>query len=214
MPAPLLPPILPPAQSASRPQPPLTQARGPVGESFARLLAEVIGSRSRRPLAPQAGSSDSNSLLTLPWGFGFAPVEEVITATLIKLIEGLQAGPASPLRAVPTGLPVAGAISQAYRSGHRAMDIAVPVGTPVRATGTGRVLYAGWNNEGYGNLVILENGPYRTYYAHLDRLLVRPGEGIEAGAIVGLSGNTGNSTGPHLHYEVRLNGAQVMPDIA
>ena len=94
------------------------------------------------------------------------------------------------------------------------MDIAVPVGTPVRATGTGRVLYAGWNNEGYGNLVILENGPYRTYYAHLDRLLVRPGEGIEAGAIVGLSGNTGNSTGPHLHYEVRLNGAQVMPDIA
>jgi murein DD-endopeptidase MepM/ murein hydrolase activator NlpD len=170
-------------------------------------------------------------LLTLPWGFGFAPVEDVIAATLIKLIERLQAGPAlrlrsepalslpkgqafSPLRAVPTGLPVAGAISQAYRSGHRAMDIAVPVGTPVRATGAGKVLYAGWNNEGYGNLIILENGPYRTYYAHLDRLLVKPGEGIEAGAIVGLSGNTGNSTGPHLHYEVRLNGDQVMPDIA
>ena len=214
MPAPLLPSHLAPTGSASNSQASPALARGTAGESFARLLAEVIDSRSRPPLAPLSGSGETNSLLTLPWGSGFSPVEDVIAATLIKLIEGLQASPASPLHALPNGLPVAGPISQHYHAGHGAVDIAVPVGTPVKATGSGKVLYAGWNTEGYGNLVILENGPYRTYYAHLDRLLVKPGEGVEAGAIVGLSGNTGNSTGPHLHYEVRLNGARVMPDIA
>ncbi|GAP07931.1 membrane proteins related to metalloendopeptidases [Anaerolinea thermolimosa] len=57
--------------------------------------------------------------------------------------------------------------------------------------------------QGYGNLVIVENGPYRTYYAHLSEIPVRMGEHVSRGDVVGLSGNTGNSTGPHLHYEIR-----------
>jgi murein DD-endopeptidase MepM/ murein hydrolase activator NlpD len=69
----------------------------------------------------------------------------------------------------------------------------------------GRVILAGWNNQGYGNLVIVENGEYRTYYAHLSSIPVSVGDEVKAGTVIGLSGSTGNSTGPHLHYEIRKN---------
>ena len=111
----------------------------------------------------------------------------------------------------PQGMPIDGYLTQSSRAGHQALDFGAPVGTPVRATMTGRVTYAGWNNDGYGNLVILENGAYQTYYAHLSEIPVSVGQRVEAGQIVGLSGNTGNSTGPHLHYEVRMNGRTVDP---
>jgi len=75
----------------------------------------------------------------------------------------------------------------------------------VKSTMAGKVVYAGWNDEGYGNLVIVENGPYRTYYAHLSSIPVQVGDQVSAGSTIGLSGNTGNSTGPHLHYEIRYN---------
>jgi murein DD-endopeptidase MepM/ murein hydrolase activator NlpD len=75
----------------------------------------------------------------------------------------------------------------------------------------GKVVYAGWNNQGYGNLVIVQNGQYRTYFAHLSKFKVKAGDTIQAGSEVALSGNTGNSTGPHLHYEVRRNGTQLNP---
>ena len=75
----------------------------------------------------------------------------------------------------------------------------------------GRVVYAGWNDQGYGNLVIIENGPYRVYFAHLSKIPVKVGEKVTAGTIIGYSGNTGNSTGPHLHYEVRKNGYAIDP---
>ena len=109
---------------------------------------------------------------------------------------------------------MAGPVSQSAHAGHQAMDLAVPVGTPVRATMDGQVAFAGWNTEGYGNLVIVENGAYRTYYAHLDSLPVAAGQQVTAGQIVGLSGNTGNSTGPHVHYEVRLNGTPIDPGLS
>jgi murein DD-endopeptidase MepM/ murein hydrolase activator NlpD len=75
----------------------------------------------------------------------------------------------------------------------------------------GKVVYAGWNDDGYGNLVIVENGPYRTYFAHLSKIPVDLGQQVRAGSVIGLSGNTGNSTGPHLHYEVRKNGQHINP---
>lgn len=103
----------------------------------------------------------------------------------------------------PAGRPVGGRLTQAYHTGHNGLDFGIPVGTDVEATMDGKVVYAGWNNEGYGNLVIVENGPYRTYYAHLSQIPVQLGESVSAGSTIGLSGNTGNSTGPHLHYEAR-----------
>ncbi|MEA4906638.1 MAG: M23 family metallopeptidase [Chloroflexi bacterium] len=111
-----------------------------------------------------------------------------------------------------SGMPVAGAtLTQEYHSGHNGLDFGVPVGTPVETTLGGKVVYAGWNDEGYGNLVIVENGSYRTYYAHLSQIPVSVGDTVEKGDVIGLSGNTGNSTGPHLHYEVRVDGATIDP---
>ena len=113
--------------------------------------------------------------------------------------------------AEPVGRPVGGVITQSYHSRHYGIDFGVPVGTPVKSTQAGKVIYSGWNNEGYGNLVIVQNGSYRTYYAHLSSLPRQVGDTVSAGEVVGYSGNTGNSTGPHLHYEIRINGSPVDP---
>jgi murein DD-endopeptidase MepM/ murein hydrolase activator NlpD len=114
----------------------------------------------------------------------------------------------------PSGLPVTGRLTQQYHSGHNGLDIAIPVGTPIQTTMDGQVVHAGWNNQGYGNLVIVENGEYRTYYAHLSSIPVSVGETVQAGSTIGLSGNTGNSTGPHLHYEIRRNKVAIDPTAA
>lgn len=112
----------------------------------------------------------------------------------------------------PSGRPVAGGVlTQEFHPGHTGIDIAVPVGTPVKTTMDGHVIHAGWNNQGYGNLVIVENGAYRTYYAHLSSIPVAVGDEVKAGTTIGLSGNTGNSTGPHLHYEIRKNKGPIDP---
>ncbi len=124
------------------------------------------------------------------------------------LFSPMTAGEPSP---VPWGRPVSGRLTQAFHTRHNGLDFGVPVGTPVRSTMDGRVVYAGWNDQGYGNLVIVENGPYRTYYAHLSSIPVSVGQQVNAGAVIGLSGNTGNSTGPHLHYEIRINQKAIDP---
>ncbi|MDE6486089.1 MAG: M23 family metallopeptidase [Muribaculaceae bacterium] len=94
---------------------------------------------------------------------------------------------------------------------HEGMDFSAPIGTPVYATGDGRVLSAGWNS-GYGNLIEIDHGyNYITRYAHLSEMLVRPGQTLHRGDLIGRVGNTGKSTGPHLHYEVRLNGVPQNP---
>lgn len=117
-------------------------------------------------------------------------------------------------KAVPSGRPVTGRLTQEFHAGHNGLDIAVPVGTPIQTTMDGQVVHAGWNNQGYGNLVIVENGAYRTYYAHLSSIPVSVGDTVNAGEIIGLSGNTGNSTGPHLHYEIRRDKVAINPTTA
>jgi len=107
--------------------------------------------------------------------------------------------------------PVNGILTQEFHKGHKGVDTGIPIGTPVKSTMDGNVLFAGWNNEGYGNLVIIQNGEYKTYYAHLSEIPVNVGDRVVTGAIIGLSGSTGNSTGPHLHYEVRINDKPVDP---
>lgn len=107
--------------------------------------------------------------------------------------------------------PVNGFLTQNFHSGHIGLDFGVVVGTPVQSTIEGKVTYAGWNNEGYGNLVIVDNGSCKTYYAHLSEIPVTAGQTVQKGDVIGLSGNTGNSTGPHLHYEVRMNGQPIDP---
>jgi murein DD-endopeptidase MepM/ murein hydrolase activator NlpD len=111
----------------------------------------------------------------------------------------------------PRGLPVDGILTQRYHPWHIGIDQGIPVGTPVIATHSGRVIFAGWSTVGYGNLVILQNGPFITYYAHLSEFNVVVNEIVGAGSILAWSGNTGNSTGPHLHYEIRINDQPVDP---
>ena len=91
------------------------------------------------------------------------------------------------------------------RKFHQGMDFTAPTGTEVFATGNAKVKFSGWK-QGYGNTIILDHGfGYETVYAHLYKSLVRKGQKVRRSDIIGLVGNTGKSTGPHLHYEVRLN---------
>ena len=97
------------------------------------------------------------------------------------------------------------------RKFHQGMDFTAPTGTEVFATGNAKVVFSGWK-QGYGNTVILDHGfGYETLYAHLYKSLVRKGQKVRRSDIIALVGNTGKSTGPHLHYEVRLNGRPVDP---
>lgn len=96
--------------------------------------------------------------------------------------------------------------------GHTGIDIAVPTGTPVRAALPGVVTTAAYNAGGYGYYVMIDHGNGMvTLYAHNSKLLVRAGDTVETGDIVSLSGSTGRSTGPHLHFEVRVDGQRVNP---
>jgi murein DD-endopeptidase MepM/ murein hydrolase activator NlpD len=90
---------------------------------------------------------------------------------------------------------------------HSGLDIAAPSGTPVVATATGTVISAGWNG-GYGKAIVIQhNDTQQTLYGHLSEIAVQPGQQIAQGTVIGLVGSTGNSTGPHLHFEARSPGA-------
>ena len=100
-----------------------------------------------------------------------------------------------------------------YSRMHKGIDFGVPVGTPVMAAGSGTVVFEGYGN-GYGNFLKIDNGNgYGTGYAHLSRFApgIHKGSHVRQGQIVAYSGNTGLTTGPHLHYEIYVNGTQVNP---
>jgi murein DD-endopeptidase MepM/ murein hydrolase activator NlpD len=94
---------------------------------------------------------------------------------------------------------------------HEGIDIAVPTGTPVWAAAAGTVIYSGWLG-GYGNLVVVDHGNgLATAYAHNSALLVAVGQVVAQGDTIALAGSTGHSSGPHVHFEVRVNGVAVDP---
>lgn len=94
---------------------------------------------------------------------------------------------------------------------HVGIDIAVPIGTPIRASGGGTVMAAGYDSD-YGLFVLLRHpSGYETMYGHTSRLLAAEGDEVQAGQVIGLSGNSGRSTAPHLHFEVRRDGKSVDP---
>ncbi|MDR7342733.1 murein DD-endopeptidase [Pantoea alhagi] len=102
--------------------------------------------------------------------------------------------------------PVTGRIAP-----HRGVDFAVPIGTPVLAVGDGEVVQAK-RSSGAGNYIAIRHGrQYMTRYMHMKKLLVKPGDKVKRGDRIGLSGNTGRSTGPHLHYEIWINNQAVNP---
>jgi murein DD-endopeptidase MepM/ murein hydrolase activator NlpD len=95
---------------------------------------------------------------------------------------------------------------------HAGVDFPAPSGTPVGAARAGHVVFAGPSRSGWGTLVVIGHGSgVRTRYAHLSKVLVKLGEQVSAGAVIGRVGSTGESTGPHLHFEVTVRGANVDP---
>lgn len=111
----------------------------------------------------------------------------------------------------PAGRPVEGVLTQRFHAYHIGLDIGVPLNTPVIATHSGTVTYAAWSAIGYGYLVVIENPPFATYYAHNTAFNVREGQRIGKGSVIAWSGSTGNSTGPHVHYETRIDDVPVDP---
>lgn len=100
-----------------------------------------------------------------------------------------------------------------YRWGtvHQGIDLAVPTGTPVNSVHAGTVIHSGWNG-GYGYLVVVEHeGGVQTWYGHNSQLYVSVGDKVKAGDVVAAAGNTGNSFGSHVHFEVHVDGVAVEP---
>lgn len=122
-----------------------------------------------------------------------------------------------PESAVPTSWPLTerGFVTQPLleRAGgdHPGLDIAIPTGSYIRASGAGTVVDAG-DEEVYGRYVVIDHGNgYRTRYAHASETMVVPGQRVRKNEVIALSGSTGRSTAPHLHFEVLLDGAPVDP---
>lgn len=97
--------------------------------------------------------------------------------------------------------------SQFGKPGHNGVDWALPIGTPVLAAADGAIVKIGWDPKGYGNYVILQHNGFQTLYAHLNYVVVKFGDNVKEGQRIGDSGTTGFSTGPHLHFELRVPGA-------
>jgi murein DD-endopeptidase MepM/ murein hydrolase activator NlpD len=129
---------------------------------------------------------------------------------------------ADRLAATPSIMPTAGWLSSAFSRmrlhpilhearAHEGLDVSAPMGTPIEAPANGTVIQAEWE-AGYGNTIVIDHGfGVVTKFAHASRLLVRVGQKVRRGDRIALVGNTGLSTGPHLHYEVHVNGRPVNP---
>jgi len=135
---------------------------------------------------------------------------------LARRIAAIQGVPyAEPADTTPSAAgftwPTSGQITSGFgpRWGrmHQGLDIAAPTGRPITAAKSGTVIVAGWSG-GYGQLVVIDHGGgLATAYAHQSRIAVKTGDPVTQGGLVGFVGSTGHSTGPHLHFEVRVNGA-------
>ncbi len=108
--------------------------------------------------------------------------------------------------------PTSGVLTQYAWSGHMALDIANAFGTPIYAADAGVVIYADWDNTGYGNMTLIDHGNgFRTRYAHQSAFKVSVGQQVSKGQLIGLMGSTGRSTGPHVHFEIIYNGVRQNP---
>jgi murein DD-endopeptidase MepM/ murein hydrolase activator NlpD len=187
-------------------------------EESSRRLAEISGvepeqQEQAQTSAPGAGGPE--------WPLDEATALEYKTVQLEQELHGYEIA-LRERATVPSLWPVAGSLESGFGGRrnpfggssmefHTGQDIEAVTGTPISAAATGIVTYAGWMN-GYGNLVIIDHGGgLSTRYGHQSRIEVKVGQSILRGQLVGFVGSTGRSTGPHLHYEVRINDHPVDP---
>lgn len=141
--------------------------------------------------------------------------EEIVSNPVDKVV---LSGTKKKPKNAPTGTflrPYYGSVTSRYGSRwgrqHQGVDIGGSVGDPVKASDGGTVTYAGWNG-GYGNFIKIQHDDgYETYYGHLNSIGVTVGQKVAQGEVIGKLGNTGRSTGPHLHFEIRKNGVPCDP---
>lgn len=177
---------------------------------------KLFGLKSKKDVLEAASSADSG---TLDMDALNRQIREAMesTADIRKYIEEQK----DIYRATPAGWPVPGDVSSGYGprehplsgkpSFHSGMDISVPQGTQVKATADGIVSFSGWTPGG-GNTIVIEHGyGISTAYAHNQRILVKVGQRVKRREAIAVSGSTGVSTGPHVHYEIWKNGRHVDP---
>jgi murein DD-endopeptidase MepM/ murein hydrolase activator NlpD len=197
--------------------------------SPANLLAEekqpIETKNPAPPPAPPASANTTDGLL--------ATTEQMIEQLILQIdrqrnntpesreVAENPAPPAPYFSSIPNIRPVGGSITSAFGNRmhpiykvtlfHSGIDFSASEGTRVQSTGNGVIAYSGYD-KGYGQKIIINHGyGYKTIYAHLSKSLVRQGQRIKRGEIIALSGNTGISTGPHLHYEVEKDNVKVNP---
>lgn len=116
--------------------------------------------------------------------------------------------------AKPVSATITSRFGARWGRNHKGIDFGVPVGTSIKAAAAGTVTYAGWNSGGYGYLVIISHGNgVQTYYGHCSSIITHVGAQVNAGDLIAKSGNTGRSTGPHLHFEIRINDVAYNPEL-
>lgn len=209
-------------------QSPLPKPRPKLVEPVAGQTALQAGDAAGVTADEGGGASDPKPTAPASAGGGVspgAPSDDQVRAELAgmqrsqKRVETLLASGRYPVRygsgRVNWPLPGYRTISSPFgmRWGrlHAGIDIPAPVGTPIRAADAGTVILAGWTG-GYGNYTCVQHTKtLSTCYGHQSRLLVRAGQDVQAGETIGLTGNTGSSTGPHLHFETRVGGQPLDP---
>jgi murein DD-endopeptidase MepM/ murein hydrolase activator NlpD len=190
----------------------ILEALGPAGE--AAEPGTGIGGPVASPPRPSAPGTPSAELNALA-----AEIHEA--GSSLRALQGLLARASRALAALPSTWPVRGAVNSEFGTRfspwsrieefHAGIDIAAPRGTEVRAPATGTVTFAGAHSE-YGLAVVVDHGQdISTVYAHLSRLRVARAQAVTRGMVLGLTGSTGRSSGPHLHYEILVSGRPVNP---
>jgi murein DD-endopeptidase MepM/ murein hydrolase activator NlpD len=174
-----------------------------IAEEYEAEIADIV-SCAYNPLNSENPVLEVGMQLIVPGG-----EKEYVARTITS-----YTGPV-PEGAAGSGLfdwPVLGYISQGYWYAHRAIDIAAPTGTAVRAADGGYVSFAGWTDIGYGYLIVIDhNNGFSSYYAHLSNFYVAAGQAVSRGQVIAAVGNTGWSTGPHTHFEIRYSGVPQNP---
>jgi murein DD-endopeptidase MepM/ murein hydrolase activator NlpD len=171
---------------------------------LAQVQARIAQIAGGSPIAPQAPAPADASFATM------------LNANVAQGDAGAPAGPAAAMQ-----WPVAGEITSPFGERknpmgagddfHPGLDIAADEGTPITAASAGRVVSAG-PDGGYGNLIVVDDGNgVTTRYGHCSQIFARVGDAVMPGQTIGAVGSTGHSTGPHLHFEVRVNGRPVDP---
>ncbi len=198
-----------------------TMKRGDRGWDVA-AMQYILARRGYPPGAIDAvfGPMTDTALRNFQRAYGLSADGLAGSATISALRRGSATRGTTPVATGPVRLlrPVPGRIGDQFgapRSGgrtHTGLDFPVQAGTRIGAAGVGVTEFAGWNSGGYGNLVVVRHRlGYTTWYAHLSTITTFVGEQVTGGTRLGYVGSTGNSTGPHLHFELRKNAVPVDP---